>query len=65
MYPPEAVGEFYPSWLIALADAKGCTLKELHALCTPVMDAMGYNDKGEAWAREHQLLDGFSVEVSL
>jgi hypothetical protein len=49
MYPPEALGEFYPDWLINEAQKVCRGLDEIHAYCTPRMKAMGMMDKGAAW----------------
>lgn len=50
MYPDNALGEFYPDWLIKEAEQHDRrTLAEIHAYCTPRIKFMDYFDKGPEW----------------
>lgn len=49
MYPSNALGEFYPWWLVLRAEQRGAkTNEEVHAYCSPIMRRWGYADHGEA-----------------
>ena len=51
MYPDNALGEFYPPWLIKQAEDEGHkSVAEIHAYCGPRMDYMGGGvDRGQEW----------------
>jgi len=54
MYPDNALGEFYPPWLIEEADKRCKSLKDIHAFCSPIMQAMGGGiDRGRDWCVFH------------